>query len=89
MSDSRPPQIDFTCHDVLERLPDYVDGALSQEEVNGVNRHLVSCEHCEHFGGLYGELIRVLRQQLAAPVGDVRARLDARMAAHWKTEDDG
>ena len=58
------------CGDVLERLPDYVDGALDPAEVARVEAHLAGCDWCERFGGAYGATVKTLRGPApAAPTG--------------------
>lgn len=34
------------CKEVLKRLDDYFDGALSREEENALEEHLLKCSHC-------------------------------------------
>lgn len=36
----------MTCHDVRERLDDYVDGALAPDETASVDVHLAGCDDC-------------------------------------------
>lgn len=49
------------CSEVLERLPDLVDGALSAEETARIRAHVAGCAWCERFGGTYAALVRALR----------------------------
>ena len=35
------------CRDVLERLSDYLDGDLGEEEARVIDAHLLACDHCE------------------------------------------
>jgi tetratricopeptide (TPR) repeat protein len=37
----------MTCHDVRDRLDDYVDGALAPDEAASVATHLAGCASCE------------------------------------------
>lgn len=34
------------CRDVLARIHLFLDGELSEEEGDGIRRHLLGCEHC-------------------------------------------
>ena len=36
----------YTCEETFRRLDDYVDRALSEEEVRGVEEHLKHCTEC-------------------------------------------
>ncbi|MEQ8330398.1 MAG: zf-HC2 domain-containing protein [Longimicrobiales bacterium] len=76
------------CRDVLELLPEFVDGGLSMEVLGRVTEHLNGCDTCEKFGGEYGELVAFLRAgHNRAPVtSDVRTRLADRMARFWTGE---
>ena len=70
------------CREVLERLSDYVDGSLAPDEMRQVDAHLAGCDQCERFGGEFGEMVAVLRRELAEapPVDDgVAARLRERL----------
>lgn len=77
------------CRDVLELLPDFVDGELPAEVLARVNRHLGGCDTCEKFGGEYGEVVAVLRAGHSRFPGspDVRGRLAERMVRFWEEED--
>lgn len=71
------------CSEVLTRLSEYVDGELSEDEVDAVHAHLRGCDWCERFGGEFSRLVGELRRRLAEaePVGeDVRSRLRLRLA---------
>ncbi len=54
------------CVDVLERLPDYLEGALESADVAKVEAHLSGCSNCARFGGLYGRAVAGMRA-LARP----------------------
>lgn len=49
------------CVDVLEHLPDYLDGSLGAAERVSVDEHLAGCDNCARFGGLYGRAVGALR----------------------------
>ena len=76
------------CRDVLELLPDLVDGELSAEVLGRVAAHLNDCDACEKFGGEYGELVARLRAGHGrAPVDPgVSTRLAQRMVRYWTEE---
>ncbi len=70
------------CSEVLARLSEYVDGELSQDEIDGVHAHLRGCDWCERFGD-FSRIVAEIRRQLSAadPIEDeVRARLRERLA---------
>lgn len=71
------------CIEVLAALSDYLDGALSEAEVQRMKAHVAQCQWCERFGGSFGEAVRALRVALMEPEplpSDVRTRLNARLA---------
>lgn len=69
------------CGDVLARLPDLVDGTLSDPERARVVAHVSACDWCERFGGAYGAVVTGLRAvEVRAPDG-LGDRLRARLAA--------
>ena len=78
------------CRDVLDLLPDYVDGELDADTLGRVNEHLRGCDTCEKFGGEYGALVAHLRDRLTAaePEAGVADRLADHMRRFWKGEPD-
>lgn len=76
------------CRDVLELLPDFVDGALPEDVLARVKAHLEGCDTCEKFGGEYAELVALLRAGHARVPADagVRTRLAERMVRFWAGE---
>lgn len=67
------------CFDVLDRLSDYLDGELSEEERRQVEAHLAGCDECTRFGGEFGAVVTALRERLgvASDVpSEVARRLD-------------
>lgn len=69
----------FHCFDVLDRLSDYLDGELSEEERRQVEAHLAGCDECTRFGGEFGAVVTALRERLgvASDVpSEVARRLD-------------
>lgn len=72
------------CTDVLARLPDFVDGTLSEAEHEQVQAHLEGCDWCERFGGAYAGVVTALRRKAAAeavggPAPDVTDRVLERL----------
>ena len=74
----------LNCDEVLRRLDDYVDRALSAEEIRRVEAHLADCLACAGAARFEATLIEGLRQRLrriAVPPG-----LLAAVAARLNTE---
>lgn len=71
------------CGQVLEGLSDYLDGALSPEQVAAVEAHLAGCPLCARFGVDVQRTLAAVREM--APPEDlppgVEARLQARLDA--------
>jgi len=55
------------CSDVLEALPDFLEGKLPHGERALVLVHLSRCRRCERFGGEYATLVSALRAELSIP----------------------
>ena len=55
------------CHEVLERLSDYLDGELLPGSRASVQEHLAGCDVCERFGGRFADAIQTLRRALPVP----------------------
>jgi len=77
------------CRDVLELLPEFVDGGLTPEVLSRVKAHLDGCDTCEKFGGEYGNLVGQLRAgHSRAPLdAGARSRLAERMVRVWTDGD--
>lgn len=70
------------CLEVLERLPEVLDGSLAADALGRVQGHLRGCDWCDRFGGEYGRAVAALRRELGGspPVPEsVRARLRDRL----------
>lgn len=52
------------CVEVLEILPDFVEGTLDPERLEQVLAHLAGCDWCERFGGAYAGTVGALRREL-------------------------
>lgn len=72
----------LSCLDVLEALPDFLDGTLPPEVRDRANAHLRGCDWCTRFGGDYAATIDRLRTELVE-AEDAAAR--ERLAA-WARE---
>lgn len=55
------------CGEVLDLLPDYLEGTLPAEVREVAEAHLRGCDRCERFGGRYAGAVAALRRELAAP----------------------
>ena len=55
------------CSQVLERLSDYLDGELDEQERAAIEAHVTECDTCARFGGAMAEVVRALRERLGAP----------------------
>jgi anti-sigma factor RsiW len=70
------------CSQVLELLPDYLEGHLPGSERARAEAHLRGCTWCEEFGGRYATLVAAVRSSLhepeAVPPG-LRTRLRERL----------
>lgn len=79
----------LSCREVLNLLSEYVDGDLAPETVAQVRAHLSGCDHCERFGGAFGELVSRLGRDLLAGEGiapEMRRKLAERMKSEWEGE---
>lgn len=45
----RAVSLDMACIELVELVTDYLEGALSAEDVARVERHLADCEDCEAY----------------------------------------
>ncbi|MFN2240140.1 MAG: zf-HC2 domain-containing protein [Thermoanaerobaculia bacterium] len=55
------------CGEVLAVLSDFVDGTIDSRLRVRVEEHLLGCDACERFGGVFAATVRGLRERLAAP----------------------
>lgn len=82
MPDMQREVAGIRCAGVLERLSDYMDGALPPREAQQVEAHVMGCDWCERFGGEFAGAVAALRRQLreAAPLDEeVAGRLRDRL----------
>jgi anti-sigma factor RsiW len=71
------------CSQVLQRLPEFLEGTLGPEARQQVLRHLEGCDWCAQFGGEYAQVVADLQATLAEPepldpalAARIKARLD-------------
>lgn len=72
----------YTCEETFERLDDYLDRALSEEELRMVRAHLDRCEGCAReyrFEASLLEQIRAKLRRIAMPE-DLRSRIHEALA---------
>lgn len=69
------------CGEVLQRLPDLVDGTLSEAEHAQVVAHVTACDWCARFGGAYSAVVAALPKAKAAAPDGLIERLRARLTA--------
>jgi anti-sigma factor RsiW len=49
MTDDEPLIVDITCSDAVELVTDYLDEALSNQDLDRFEHHLATCEGCAVF----------------------------------------
>jgi anti-sigma factor RsiW len=69
------------CGEVLQRLPNLVDGTLSDADRAQVIAHVSACDWCERFGGAYGAVVAALPKTMVSAPDGLIERLRARLAA--------
>lgn len=77
-----PPQRQVAgvwCGQVLELLPDYVDGVLPPDVLALAQAHLAGCDWCVQFGGAYAGVVRALPRPADPIPAGVAERLKARL----------
>lgn len=87
MADSPPPVHTqrrvggLWCAEVLELLPDYLDGSLSVDDRAAAEAHLAACSWCSEFGGRYAATVAALQGALKTrePDAQVLDRLHQRL----------
>jgi predicted anti-sigma-YlaC factor YlaD len=50
----------LTCHEVIDLLSDYIEGALSTDDRRRVDEHLAECDGCETYLDQMRESIRLI-----------------------------
>jgi anti-sigma factor RsiW len=73
----------MTCRELFERLSEYVDGELSQEVCEEIQRHMEGCESCVAFAKTLKKTAEACRRLPSRPIPpDVAAELRALLASH-------
>jgi anti-sigma factor RsiW len=69
----------LTCHEVIELLSNYIDGALSPDDRRRVDEHLALCDGCATYLEQMRETIRItgMVTEEQVPEPDKNALLDA------------
>ena len=74
------------CRDVLEALPDFVEGELPAERRAAVEAHVSACDWCERFGGIYGSLVARLREGATRVPDGLTERLSRKLEHIFEEE---
>ena len=73
----------MTCRELFERLSEYVDGELSQEICQEIQRHMEGCEPCVAFAKTLKKTADLCRRLPSRPIPpEVAADLRTFLAAH-------
>ena len=73
----------MTCRELFERLSEYVDGELSQEICQEIQRHMEGCEPCVAFAKTLRKTAEMCRRLPSRPIPpEVAADLRAVLAGH-------
>ncbi len=73
----------MTCRELFERLSEYVDGELSQEICQEIQRHMEGCEPCGTFAKTLKKTADLCRRLPSQPIPpEVAADLKALLATH-------
>jgi anti-sigma factor RsiW len=73
----------MTCRELFERLSEYVDGELSREICEEINRHMEGCEPCVAFAKTLKKTADLCRRLPSHPIPpEVAADLRTFLTAH-------
>ena len=73
----------MTCRDLFERLSEYVDGELSQEICEEIQRHMEGCEPCVTFAKTLKKTSELCRRLPSRPIPpEVAADLRGVLVTH-------
>ena len=73
----------MTCRELFERLSEYVDGELSQEICEEIQRHMDGCTPCVAFARTLKATAEMCRRLPSQPIPPaVAAHLSALLARH-------
>jgi anti-sigma factor RsiW len=57
-----PPESELACRELVERVTDWLEGALSPEERRRFEAHLETCRHCRVYVEQLRQLVRAARR---------------------------
>lgn len=73
----------MTCRELFERLSEYVDGELSQEICEEIQRHMEGCEPCAAFAKTLKKTAELCRRLPSRPIPpEVAADLRGVLVTH-------
>ena len=73
----------MTCREMFERLSEYVDGELSQEICQEIQRHMEGCDPCVAFAKTLKKTADLCRRLPSRPIPpEVAAELHTFLATH-------
>jgi anti-sigma factor RsiW len=73
----------MTCRELFERLSEYVDGELSQEICEEIQRHMEGCDPCVAFAKTLKKTADLCRRLPSQPIPpEVAADLRSFLAVH-------
>jgi len=76
-------EMSMTCRELFERLSEYVDGELSQQICEEIQRHMEGCEPCVAFAKTLKKTADLCRRLPSRPIPpEVAADLRTFLAAH-------
>ncbi len=76
-------EMSMTCRELFERLSEYVDGELSQEICQEIQRHMKGCDPCIAFAKTLKKTADLCRRLPSQPIPpEVAADLHALFAKH-------
>ncbi len=79
----RSHEMSMTCRELFERLSEYVDGELSQEICEEIQRHMEGCEPCVAFAKTLKTTAEMCRRLPSKPIPpEVADDLRSSLASH-------
>jgi len=80
---ARGHEMSMSCRELFERLSEYVDGELSQEICQEIQRHMEGCTPCVAFAKTLKKTAEMCRRLPSKPIPpDVAADLRNLLASH-------
>ena len=87
MIDPRGGDRSLTCRDAIDLLVDYLEAALTPEQLMALEAHLADCKPCQAYLNTYRRtkalIVRVERVEMPA---EMRLRLGEFLARHLSSE---